>query len=147
MPIRPEMKKLYPPPKEWKKIRASILERANHSCECLGECGVTHAVKSCAVPNGRRVRRFMLEGREEWSLHDGCSLCLGGDPECKGGVIVVLTIGHRDHNPENNDPANLAAWCQRCHLRHDKHEHAKNSANTRRRKHEARTGQQRLGGV
>ena len=36
---------------------------------------------------------------------------------------VVLATGHRDHDPTNNDPANLAAWCQRCHILHDKAEH------------------------
>jgi len=35
------------------------------------------------------------------------------------GSKVVLTIAHLDHNPENNDPANLRAWCQRCHNTYD----------------------------
>ena len=35
------------------------------------------------------------------------------------GSRVVLTIAHLDQQPENNDPSNLRAWCQRCHLRHD----------------------------
>jgi 5-methylcytosine-specific restriction endonuclease McrA len=35
------------------------------------------------------------------------------------GSHVVLTIAHIDQMPENNDPSNLRAWCQRCHLRHD----------------------------
>jgi 5-methylcytosine-specific restriction endonuclease McrA len=32
---------------------------------------------------------------------------------------VVLTIAHLDHTPENCDPANLRAWCQRCHNIYD----------------------------
>jgi len=36
------------------------------------------------------------------------------------GSKVVLTIAHVDQNPENNDPENLRAWCQRCHLNHDR---------------------------
>ena len=46
-------------------------------------------------------------------------------PECRArnyephpvtGSRVVLTIAHwPDHAPENCDPGNLHAWCQRCH--------------------------------
>lgn len=37
-----------------------------------------------------------------------------GDP-----VKVVLTVAHLDHQPENCDPENLRAWCQRCHNVYD----------------------------
>lgn len=32
---------------------------------------------------------------------------------------IVLTIAHLDHTPENCDPENLRALCQRCHNRYD----------------------------
>lgn len=48
------------------------------------------------------------------------------------GSIVVLTVGHLDHTPENCDEANLRAWCQRCHLNYDAAHHAQSSARTRR---------------
>ena len=39
------------------------------------------------------------------------------------GSIVVLTVAHLDHQPENNgepgDRPNLKAWCQRCHNAYD----------------------------
>lgn len=35
------------------------------------------------------------------------------------GSRVVLTIAHLDHQPENCEPANLRAWCQRCHNTYD----------------------------
>jgi hypothetical protein len=35
------------------------------------------------------------------------------------GSPVVLTIAHLDHKPENCDPRNLRAWCQRCHNTYD----------------------------
>ena len=54
-----------------------------------------------------------------------------GAPHPVTGSIVVLTTGHRDHDPQNSDPANLAVWCQRCHLAHDADEHARRSAYTR----------------
>ena len=46
----------------------------------------------------------------------------------------MLTIAHLDHTPENCDPDNLKAWCQRCHLNYDKDHHALNAAKTRRSK-------------
>ena len=39
------------------------------------------------------------------------------------GSKVVLTIGHLDHVPENCEPSNLRAWCQRCHLVYDVDHH------------------------
>jgi hypothetical protein len=47
------------------------------------------------------------------------------EPHPITGSIVVLTIAHLDHQPENNDPANLRAWCQRCHLTYDAAHHRK----------------------
>lgn len=34
-------------------------------------------------------------------------------------VRIVLTVAHLDHTPENCDPSNLRALCQRCHNRYD----------------------------
>lgn len=36
---------------------------------------------------------------------------------------VVLAAAHRDHDTANNVSANLAAFCQRCHMIHDRPEH------------------------
>ena len=47
---------------------------------------------------------------------------------------VILTIAHLDHDITNNDYGNLAALCQRCHLRYDSEHHAKNAKATRDRK-------------
>ena len=44
-------------------------------------------------------------------------------PHPDTGSKVVLTIAHLDHQPENNDPSNLKAMCQRCHLNYDKDHH------------------------
>ncbi len=35
------------------------------------------------------------------------------------GSKVILTIAHLDHTPENCNPENLRAWCQRCHCTFD----------------------------
>lgn len=36
------------------------------------------------------------------------------------GSRVVLTIAHLDQQPENNNPDNLRALCQKCHLGYDR---------------------------
>lgn len=96
MPIAVENRHRYP--KDWKAIRAKILERA---CNC---CEGSPAYPKCHAANG---------------LHH---------PET--GAIVVLTIAHLDHLPENCELSNLRAWCQRCHLTYDIEHHRQ----TRRRR-------------
>ena len=48
-----------------------------------------------------------------------------GDPHPVTGSLVVLTVAHLDHTPENCEPHNLKAMCQRCHLTYDAVHHAK----------------------
>lgn len=97
MPIKPENRNRYP--KNWKKeIRPAILKRANNRCEFCGVENHSYVIKA---------------GTENWQF-----------PE---PARVVLTIAHLDHNPENCDPSNLRALCQRCHNRYD----AKHRAATR----------------
>ena len=109
-------------PKDWKtRIRPDILKRANGRCEL------------CGVANGSTIYR--------------CSYIKTnyiGTIECKTPVKVVLTVAHMDHDIQNNDYGNLKALCQRCHLRHDAEQHARNARITRRRKkaeQEVRGGQ------
>ena len=54
-----------------------------------------------------------------------------GNPHPVTGSRVVLTVAHLDHNTANNDPANLRAMCQRCHLTYDAAHHASNARRTR----------------
>lgn len=122
MPISPENRKRYPA--NWRAIRAQILERAGHRCE------------KCGKPNGRTVAVGPTgeyeDGWAGWFDAAGEPIC---EPDHDGREIrVVLTIAHLDHTPENCDPSNLRAWCQRCHLRYDREHHAKNAAATRARR-------------
>lgn len=123
MPIRPEHRAFYTSP-EWAAIRTRILARAGDKCEW------------CDKPN----RQKMLVARGGyWCLLESSTW-----RDCQGVVIIrpphhesyraircVLTIAHLDHNPANNDDANLAALCQRCHLVHDTHQHYANARRTR----------------
>lgn len=59
-----------------------------------------------------------------------CEVCRARNyhPHPETGKKVVLTVGHLDHDINNNSFFNLRAMCQRCHLRYD----AKRHAHTRR---------------
>ena len=50
-----------------------------------------------------------------------CQQCgaANGQPHPITGSLVVLTVAHLDHTPENCQPANLRAWCQKCHNAYD----------------------------
>jgi len=56
-----------------------------------------------------------------------CELCDAENhkPHWKTGSKVILTIHHIDRDRKNNNPLNLIALCQRCHLRLDLQYHLK----------------------
>lgn len=100
-------------PSNWLQLREDVLTRALDKCEW------------CGVENRQRGYRE----------HDGSFvLATAGNPNRHKIIRIVLTIAHLDHNTRNNDLANLAALCQRCHLHHDRWQHAENAAATRRAK-------------
>ncbi len=119
MPIREEMKSLYPPRAEWKVIRLEVLERAGNRCEFPG-CGTRNGVHGWRLPDGEFSPVEPVDTT-------GCRW-----------IKIVLTIAHIDHDPTNNgtpgNRQNLRAWCQYHHLRHDHAEHQKNARATRARK-------------
>jgi len=117
MPILPENKDRYPA--NWPEIRQEILDRAGNCCEI------------CGVPNGVFGQR----------LSDGKFYECWDDPD-PPVFKIVLTIMHLDHNPENCDPANLKAACQRCHNRYDAPVRA--AGRKRRRRQEIEKRQRRL---
>jgi 5-methylcytosine-specific restriction endonuclease McrA len=126
MPIKPENKDLYLSRKEWKVIRAEILERAENRCEF------------CSIENGALG----------WRDTEG-TFCHGEPMSCceedaRKFIRIVLTIAHLDHDPTNNDPENLRALCQRCHNTHDAPHRQMNAAKTRRLNRDTKAGQQRL---
>lgn len=126
MPIRPEDRHRYPP--TWPGLSLYIRrERAESRCECTGECGGNHGGRCDAPDRTQIVRR---KG-EPWIWRRA--------EEGRGFVWlppirVVLTVAHLDRTPENCDPVNLRAFCQRCHLVYDGAEHGKRAAETRKRR-------------
>ncbi len=128
MPIKPENKARYPA--NWKEIRAATLKRAADCCE------------QCKVPNHSRIARGDGADIDTYQMDDANVYCVNtgahlgrkrmSDYTLLRMVDIVLTIAHLDHTPENCDPANLRAWCQRCHLRYDAAHHAETARATRR---------------
>lgn len=65
----------------------------------------------------RFVRVFRAGGKCEW-----CG-AVNHQPHPVTGSRVVLTVAHVfDRRPEAASLLNLAALCQRCHLKHDENE-------------------------
>lgn len=133
MPIKPENRARYP--KNWPEIRTSILERAGNRCEF------------CRAENGTIIVRGV--GRHENTYHtiDERIFCAKTGQELTGiclsaadyentnkGVTIVLTVAHLDHTPENNDPKNLRALCQKCHNDYDRPHRQRNAAITRQKR-------------
>lgn len=145
MPIRRSERSRYP--RDWPRIRAAILERARHRCE---RCGV----HNYAVGHRNEHGLFMpLCGPSDAARLAGQGLRFpSGTPisfaEAQhfmraaptGGkrygpirwFVIVLTVAHLNHVPEDCRPENLQALCQACHLRHDAAHHAANARRTRR---------------
>lgn len=148
MPIKPENRGRYPA--DWQAIRAAILERAGHRCEHSDAPGHRCAARHRALGYWREGELWRLPHdvdnlqRRIWrfeplthALRDS-----GVDRpmtlQCAEGTLkiirVILTIAHLDHQPENCDPANLAALCQRHHLAFDAEHHKRTAYATRRSK-------------
>lgn len=134
MPIKPENKSKYPA--NWKEISKRIrFDRAAGFCEVCGTrnysvgcwdgdrwvgiCGniyydcAGHGLQypSLTPLTYKEARHFADELNEVWSIDQD-------DPMKQ--IVIVLTVAHLDHNPENCADDNLKAMCQRCHNNYDK---------------------------
>lgn len=115
MPIKPENRARYP--KNWQEIRTSILDRAGHRCEF---CGIENYVYKNTKTGVTTTDEMQVE---DWTINSRHKVSK-----------IILTIAHLDHTPENNDPDNLKALCQKCHNDYDRPHRLKNSNLTRARK-------------
>lgn len=64
-------------------------------------------------------------------IYEDCRAA-NGEPHPVTGSMVVLTVAHLNHIPEDTRDSNLRALCQRCHLTYDAKHHARNAEATRR---------------
>lgn len=156
MPIRPENLARYP--KDWPAIAASIRERAGHRCEWREPDGRRCPCMQYAVGIWRKeagLWRWVPEhgngpcdaagqglrwpSLDRWTFSEARAFAADLDwdeivGEAPKPIVIVLTVAHLDHQPENCDPANLRAWCQRHHLAYDHVHHQTNAQASRREK-------------
>lgn len=96
-------------PRNWKRVRRVILRRARNCCEW---CGAENY-----QPNPATGSKVVL------------TIAHLGDPFAEGAD---------KHDKLDIRAENLAALCQRCHLRHDIKEHVENRRRSSEAKREAR---------
>ncbi|CAO4167565.1 hypothetical protein [Methylorubrum populi] len=118
MPIRREHRFFYPI--DWPQLSAVIrFGRARGRCE------------GCGRPHGRTVfhlgdGRWWDDEAESWRDGAGRMIRLSTADDVLAAARttrVVLATAHRNHDTADNAAANLAAFCQRCHMMHDRPEH------------------------
>ena len=131
MPIKAENRARYPA--DWKAIRTAILERARYACEWPG-CGAIQYSVGYWTHEG-----FRWVGERNWyptyaEARQAAADNQPDDPDEPKNIVIVLTVAHLDHTPENCAPENLRAWCQRHHLAYDHKHHIGNAQATRRAK-------------
>ncbi|GJE59101.1 hypothetical protein [Methylobacterium trifolii] len=118
MPIRREHRYFYPI--DWRQLSATVrFRRAGGACET---CGRPHGQVVYHLGDGR----WWDAGIGAWRDGHGRSLRTLPTIEDLGSIRetrVVLAAAHRDHDTANNANTNLAAFCQRCHMLHDRPEH------------------------
>ena len=117
MPIRPELRALYP--RAWRELSHRVrFERARGQCQ---GCGRPHLVRLRCLPDGR----WFDEAAKTWRDRRGRPARW---PDLVEAIRlrttrVVLAAAHLDSDPTNNRLANLRAFCQRCHMLHDRPHH------------------------
>jgi 5-methylcytosine-specific restriction endonuclease McrA len=118
MPHRPA---LYP--RNWKAISAAIRERDAHRC---AHCGVPDRVIGYWDPNPKTGEFAILGPSNDDAVRRAAS-----ELHDRKVIEIILTVAHlNDKNPMNCAPENLAALCQRCHLRLDRADHKRNASHT-----------------
>jgi hypothetical protein len=117
MPIRRELRPLYPP--HWPELSHHVrFERAGARCQ---RCGRRHLTLVRCLPDGRWFDQQAATWRDRrgrmarWSdLVEATRFRM---------TRVVLATAHLDGDPTNNRMTNLRALCQRCHMLQDRPHH------------------------
>lgn len=132
MPIKPENRVRYP--KDWPAISLAARKRAGWKCQHPGCNAHQYGV---GVWEGRdfffEISRGSTYGEARQRAAEE-SFARHGDgpaPADEKIIVIVLTVAHLDHQPENCAPENLAAMCQRHHLAYDSRHHTQTAYATR----------------
>jgi hypothetical protein len=128
-------------PKDWNAISRRIKEREGWKCKF---CGVRHGAWGWREANGdfveAKIGPLKDAGFDRPPFTIACS-----DGRSRKIVEIILTVAHLGEAKVDGSPGdkhdkfdcrdeNLAALCQRCHLRYDIAEHVENASKTRARK-------------
>ena len=119
VPIRPELRFFYPI--DWPQISHWVrFVRARGRCEA---CGRPHGLIVRHLGDGRwwdEQRQIWRDDKGRQAPSPAPALDMPGRT-----TKVVLAAAHLDHDPSHCGPRhrNLKAFCQRCHLLHDRPEH------------------------
>jgi hypothetical protein len=135
MPVKKENRARYP--SNWQTVREQILVRACHRCECCGapQYGVGQWVDDrFLLARGGAVPEQLYYALSHAAAREIADRLNASEQPERPYIVIVLTIAHLDHTPENCDPSNLRALCQRHHLAYDAKHHRTNAAATRRAK-------------
>lgn len=137
MPIKPENRARYP--KDWPAISRQAKERAGWRCVHPGCTAHQYAVGFWVQEFGGRwvwkcewprdsgfIGQSYADAREVAAGIDWANGECGPKP-----VVIVLTVAHLNHQPEDCRPENLAPMCQRHHLAHDLDHHRRTAYATR----------------
>jgi hypothetical protein len=117
MPIRPDLRSLYPP--HWHELSRHVrFERAEGRCQ---GCGRPHMTRLHCLPDGR----WFDDEARTWRDQRGRPARWPNLLEAtrRRSTRVVLAAAHLDNNPSNNRLVNLKSLCQRCHMLHDRPHH------------------------
>lgn len=117
MPIRPELRELYP--ENWPELSEDVrFKRAGGRCQ---RCARPHLTHVRCLPDGRWFDEAMATWRDRrgrparWpDLIDAGQFRL---------TRVVIAAAHLDNHPAHNRNTNLRGFCQRCHMLHDRPYH------------------------
>lgn len=154
MPIKPENRVRYP--KDWSAISLAARERAKWRCQHPGcranQYRVGRWIRWGGGPHEWQPLRgntpaVTAQDHEFDNAGEGCDL--QGDPwtykaardfiarwcwaDDDQPIVIVLTVAHLNHEPEDCRPENLRAMCQRHHLAYDAQHHRQTAYTTRKR--------------
>lgn len=106
MPIKPENIHKYPA--NWKDISKWKRQEAGQRCE---QCRICNGSTGYRLPDGRFRAVSHFDQRIIGTVLNDFGAKL---------IKIVLTVHHRNGDPQNNNHGNLIALCQRCHLQADR---------------------------
>lgn len=113
-------------PGDWPQIQAHIIAKNGNRCSTCGvrnySVGVRENGQFVCYSEAARTYQEAVEIRKQYD----------------NGIIIVLAVCHKNHNPADCQDSNLFSACQLHHLKHDRYLHSLHARVTWARKRETR---------